>query len=864
MPEKESVNACVNEAESPEKTRVSPVTGETPAAASSQVSNKPNTHDASNASTTLSNESVPTEENKTQFSEPTESHKEEPTKAETPSSSSSIKPSVPVPSNVPSAHMPATPMVIVSTAPVRSSTPLLVGTRVVTAAKVSAQATGTTTPHLGGVSVTSKQVRGPAVTQAPIRGTIMTLSRLSTPQQNVALTQRPQTTPLQLPANFQIPQDMVLIRSDSGQLMLVSQQALAQAQAQGIVSKPSTVTTTVKAQTSQTTATAKSIIRVTLPSSSATVATIVKPAPTTATTVLKPSSSTATSIVKPSSTTGSTIIKTHTVLGAPGIKPSSHHGTTVIKTTVAQKSSICTSTGTVNQKSTNATSATNTSTVKTIGKASLSSLVTQTVRPLGSGPRMISPNIPIKSSSSKVITPVNVTAETLENVKKCKNFLITLMKLASSGTRSADMAQNVQALVKDLLDGRLEAEEFTEKLYMELKSSPQPYLVPFLKRSLPAVRQLTPNSQLFIQQCEQPKSSSSSTVSSSTHKPSLTSTSVTSQPLKISVPVRPAQLVIQQPKGVIVEQRVTSSPRVVFPVQNCTQSKQPIIQSSTQAAVALGRQHSLQAFKAPSGPVQAAHTHSFKDNTPGSFRDDDDINDVASMAGVNVNEENARILASSSELVGTVVHSCRDEPFLQTTALQHKILHIGNSMGVAEVNPEVIVLLSHATQERLRDLLEKLSSVAQHHNVSYRDDWRYTQTSDTRSQLKFLEQLEKMEKQRREEEEREALLRIAKSRTSSEDPEQLRLKQRAKEMQQLELAQMEHRDANLAALAALGPRKRKPLETFASGTNQVRGLCAQRTVQRGPTRVTFRDLIFCMEQDRTLKHSLLLYNAFLK
>lgn len=30
-------------------------------------------------------------------------------------------------------------------------------------------------------------------------------------------------------------------------------------------------------------------------------------------------------------------------------------------------------------------------------------------------------------------------------------------------------------------DGRLEAEEFTEKLYMELKSSPQPYLAPFLK-----------------------------------------------------------------------------------------------------------------------------------------------------------------------------------------------------------------------------------------------------------------------------------------------------------------------------------------------------------------------------------------------
>lgn len=44
---------------------------------------------------------------------------------------------------------------------------------------------------------------------------------------------------------------MVLIRSDSGQLMLVSQQALAQAQAQGFVPKTSSVTTAVRPQASQ-------------------------------------------------------------------------------------------------------------------------------------------------------------------------------------------------------------------------------------------------------------------------------------------------------------------------------------------------------------------------------------------------------------------------------------------------------------------------------------------------------------------------------------------------------------------------------------------------------------------------------------
>lgn len=59
------------------------------------------------------------------------------------------------------------------------------------------------------------------------------------------------------------------------------------------------------------------------------------------------------------------------------------------------------------------------------------------------------------------------------------------------------------------------------------------------------------------------------------------------------------------------------------------------------------------------------------------FRDDDDINDVASMAGVNLNEENARILATGSELVGTQIRSCKDEAFLPANVLHKRILEIG-------------------------------------------------------------------------------------------------------------------------------------------------------------------------------------------
>lgn len=61
-------------------------------------------------------------------------------------------------------------------------------------------------------------------------------------------------------------------------------------------------------------------------------------------------------------------------------------------------------------------------------------------------------------------------------------------------------------------------------------------------------------------------------------------------------------------------------------------------------------------------------------------RDDDDINDVASMAGVNLSEENARILATSSELVGTKIRSCKDESFLPAGLLHRRILDTGQSV----------------------------------------------------------------------------------------------------------------------------------------------------------------------------------------
>ncbi|NXT93429.1 TAF4 factor, partial [Anhinga rufa] len=196
--------------------------------------------------------------------------------------------------------------------------------------------------------------------------------------------------------------------------------------------------------------------------------------------------------------------------------------------------------------------------------------------------------------------------------------------------------------------------------------------------------------------------------------------------------------------------------------------------------------------------------------------------------------------------------------------------------GITEIHPDVVSYVSHATQQRLQNLVEKLSETAQQKNISYKDDERYEQASDVRAQLKFFEQLDQIEKQRKDEQEREILMRAAKSRSRQEDPEQLRLKQKAKEMQQQELAQMRQRDANLTALAAIGPRKKRKVDSPGSGSGTEGsgssaavpgssgvGTTRQFTRQR-ITRVNLRDLIFCLENERETSHSLLLYKAFLK
>ncbi|XP_014114349.1 PREDICTED: transcription initiation factor TFIID subunit 4-like [Pseudopodoces humilis] len=680
----------------------------------------------------------------------------------------------------------------------------------------------------------------------------------------------PQTT-IQLPPGFTIPPGMVLVRTDTGQLVMVPQQALAQAQMQAQVqtqgqgpanmSPRLSVPTTgpvFRLSTAQPASVGTSGVRLGLPVQA-------KVVPSTA----APASAAAT-------------LPGGAVLAHPTVSVATTSAQNLFKTTVATGSS-------GSQQAAVLSGGQSQGSAQPQGQPRL---------PLPPHTAAQVPAQPLVIPSSPVPGTTVVSQEMQENVKKCKNFLATLIKLASHNSPSPETSRNVKALVQDLLDAKIDPEEFTGRLQTELKSSPQPYLVPFLKKSLPALRQSLLNSQHLVLQGQPSQQSLQQTKPSQVIPQSASgsiSSVVTTQTIGIRQPNNICTVsvsnTVQPPQVKVVQSNQSSQLQIIqstsaqtvkrTPACQTTQIRMPVVITQTiRPQGTVGKAPTIQASKSPGGfGVQVSANQKNKLNDPGggSFRDDDDINDVASMAGVNLNEESARIMATNSDLVGTQIQSCKDEPFLAAIPLHKRILETAKKLGITDVPAEVVTFISHATQNRLRTVIEKVTVITQHRMESYKDDEWYEQATDVRSQLKFFEQLERLEKQRKDEQEREILLKAAKSRSRQEDPEQARLKQKAKEMQQQELAQMRQRDANLTALAAIGPRKKRKLDApglltiggegvgVCGGSQAGLGTASPRQYPRQKiTRVNLRDFIFYMEQEREMSHSLLLYRALLK
>ncbi|XP_050689481.1 transcription initiation factor TFIID subunit 4-like isoform X2 [Eriocheir sinensis] len=496
---------------------------------------------------------------------------------------------------------------------------------------------------------------------------------------------------------------------------------------------------------------------------------------------------------------------------------------------------------------------------------------------------------------------------------KCKNFLATLLKLASE--QRAPVARNVRTLIQGLIDGRVEPEAFTEELQKDLNSSPQPCLVPFLKKTLPYLRLSLAKHELTIEGVRPPPFNAVNPVPGVTTviptmsvgaRPVAPTTSgavrmVTPTPAAASVSTativqRPATstttatavAATATPSRVVTPVRMPGGKTVVTTVRQNSPASLPTAATttSTAASATTATTTAASATAAATVPV-ATKTITLNKALPSKDKDkakdklftysssysssgtaDDDINDVAAMGGVNLGEESQRILDSTG-FVGTQIRSCKDENFLLSAPLTQRIRQICSKYGLDDAPKDVVAMVSHATQERLKTIVEKLAVISDHRlEIIKQCDSRYDVKQDVKAQLRFLEELDRLEKKRKDEQEREMLLRAAKSRSKSEDPEQAKLKAKAKEMQRVEMEEMRQRDANRTALNALqGPKKKPKLDlNVVDDGATFSGTFTQKSMPLRPRikRVNMRDLVFLMEQEKELNKAPLLYRSYLK
>ncbi|KAL6261696.1 hypothetical protein P5V15_006785 [Pogonomyrmex californicus] len=507
--------------------------------------------------------------------------------------------------------------------------------------------------------------------------------------------------------------------------------------------------------------------------------------------------------------------------------------------------------------------------------------------------------------------------QTTDNTKeKCRKFLANLLELSSREPKAVE--RNVRTLIQELIDTKVEPEEFCDRLEKLLNASPQPCLIGFLKKSLPLLRQSLVTKELVIEGIKPPPAnvvfsiaSAVPTVTQQTQfRPAVavaatvpvtvaaTATATTQVRVMTPLPtavtaaavvtttiprsaqsipqrlVRPVTTVVRSPTAAYTV-KSTVAVTGIRPTAPVVQ-KPPTVTTTVVKTITTTQGKTLNTTTTVNKAVvpslvqkPAAKEKEKKTFSSAGYTADDDINDVAAMGGVNLAEESQRILGST-EFVGTQIRSCKDEVFLHMTPLQQRIKQIASNHGLEEPNQEVAALISHAVQERLKNIVEKLAIITEHRIDLIKVDPRYEVTQDVRAQLKFLEDLDRVERRKHEEQERELLLRAAKSRAKTEDPEQAKLKAKAKEMQRAEMEELRQREANLTALQAIGPRKKPKLDVAGStnstpGTNaSASGLNRQMPMRPRLKRVNFRDLVFLLEQEKETCRSTTLYKSYLK
>ncbi|XP_063677985.1 transcription initiation factor TFIID subunit 4-like isoform X2 [Bolinopsis microptera] len=417
---------------------------------------------------------------------------------------------------------------------------------------------------------------------------------------------------------------------------------------------------------------------------------------------------------------------------------------------------------------------------------------------------------PQQPKSEQKTAAILSSMSTRESVQKLKAFLTNLLNI--SNKQDASTGQTVKDLIGKVMTANIDEETFLNELQVALKSPPQPHLLVFLKQSVPVLRNEMQRSMQSMQGKQPPPQTGG--VSSHTPFPGLAPVQ-TSKLIPLSAPL-PANSIGHQ----------------------------------FGSAVGGGSHyHPAPTFSVP----QRTFADKYKKKYTLS-KDDNEINDVASMAGVNLTEEAAKI--STQDQVSQEQRSTADVTMVTTESIGNKISRICDRHGVSSCSPDVKQMLSHALEARMKDLMERLVSINHHRLDLRKQDDQVITINDVKSQLKVLQQIQLEETKRRTERERAQLLKEAKSRSKQTNSEaKAKAKQVALEEEQL----IRQREANETALAAIGARKR-PKSELADNMNTS----APTNPRFRSHRINMRDVVFLCENDTFLKQSKLLFKLHVK
>lgn len=445
-----------------------------------------------------------------------------------------------------------------------------------------------------------------------------------------------------------------------------------------------------------------------------------------------------------------------------------------------------------------------------------------------------------QTMNSTATAPSQMTPE--DALKKGISFFTSLL----TNPNLKPKLSTLQSLIQALIDGKKNSEEFATNLQKELNSpKPQTQLVPFLDLLMPHLRQSMNSGHIILPGIKPPgmqdPSKPAGDAGTSNTSPNKAQTSSASA-IKKKKPPTPGQK-----SAAAIKKEAREAKKKEKEVSSLNDN----IEDGKDADRTKTEKRRQDKQKKQEKQLESLSS---------ALRDDDDVNDVAAMGGVNLAEESQKIMASGAELVGTQIRSCKDEPFLDINVLSSRINRIVQKHKLSEPSTEVVTLVSHATQERLKTMVERLGVLADHRSENLKFNPRYEVSNDVRGQVKFLAELDRIERRRNEEQEREQMLKIAKSRSKVEDPEQQKLRQKAKDMQRAEQEEVRQREANETALLAIGPRKKlkSSLANSESSFSQSSSLVDLKpnidfrtdSVRR-TRRVNMRDLQALLELDRS-------------